>query len=104
MSDWKEIGVQETKEKIDTSDVEIIDIRDQNSYEDAHIPGAIQLTSLTVEDYMATADKSKPVIVYCYHGISSKGAASFFVEKGFSEVYSMAGGFEAWRYTQPTEP
>lgn len=104
MTDWKEISVQETREKIDSGDVEIIDIRDQGSYEMAHIPGAIQLTKQNVDEFMSKVDKDKSVIVYCYHGISSQGAASFFAEQGFKEVYSMAGGFEAWRYNQPTEP
>ena len=41
-------------------------------------------------------DKNKPLVVYCYHGISSQGAAAYFSEKGFKEVSSMIGGFEGW--------
>lgn len=104
MPGWKEISIQETKEKIESYDVKIIDIRDPGSYEATHIPDAIQLSSLNIEEFLTTTDKATPLIVYCYHGHSSQGAASFFVEKGFKEVYSMAGGFEDWRHTQYTEP
>jgi thiosulfate sulfurtransferase len=104
MTDWKEISIQEAKDKIDSGNVTVIDIRDSASYEATHIPDAIQLSGLTIEGFIATTDKATPLIVYCYHGHSSQGAASFFVEKGFKEVYSMAGGFEAWRYTEPTDP
>lgn len=104
MTDWKEISIQETRDKIESGNVTVIDIRDPGSYEATHIPDAIQLSGLTIEDFIAKTDKETPLIVYCYHGHSSQGAASFFVEKGFKEVYSMAGGFEAWRYTQPTDP
>ena len=38
-----------------------------------------------------------PVLVYCYHGISSQNAAAFLIERGFETVYSLDGGFEAWR-------
>ena len=105
MSDWKEIGVQQAKEKIEAGQAEVIDIRDSGSYEAAHIPGAVHLSDGdVVKEFLETSDKEKPLIVYCYHGISSQGAAAYFVEQGFNEVYSMSGGFESWRYTYPTEP
>lgn len=104
MSSWKEIGVQQVKEKIEAGEAEIVDIRDQDSYEATHIPGAIHLNDETINSFLECADREKPVIVYCYHGISSQGAAAFFAEKGFREVYSMAGGFESWRYSYSTEP
>ena len=104
MVDWKEIGAQQVKEKIEAGEAEVIDIRDPGSYEAAHISGAVQLNERTVKDFIETADKEKPLIIYCYHGISSQGAAAFFVQQGFKEVYSMAGGFESWSYSYPTEP
>jgi thiosulfate sulfurtransferase len=38
----------------------------------------------------------QPILVMCYHGISSQGAAQYLVNQGFEEVYSVDGGFEAW--------
>jgi thiosulfate sulfurtransferase len=35
--------------------------------------------------------------VYCYHGISSAGAASFFIDQGFDDVCHIVGGFQAWK-------
>ena len=48
------------------------------------------------DEFLATADREKPLIVYCYHGHSSQGAADYFSEQGFAEVYSIDGGFVAW--------
>ena len=42
------------------------------------------------------ADKEKETIIYCYKGISSRDAAQYFSEIGFSEVFSMQGGYEMW--------
>jgi thiosulfate sulfurtransferase len=42
-----------------------------------------------------------PVIVCCYHGVSSQQAAQFLIHQGFENVYSMDGGFEAWRKELP---
>ena len=44
-----------------------------------------------------------PLIVACYHGNSSQSAAAYLAHQGFSEVYSLDGGFELWRATYPNE-
>jgi len=54
-----------------------------------------------VEEFLKTAVKTKPLICYCYHGISRQGAAEFFKHNGFQEAYSIQGGFEAWKGVYP---
>jgi thiosulfate sulfurtransferase len=76
--------------------VNVIDIRDPGSYSAGHIPSAVSLNDTNVKGYIESADKEKPLIVYCYHGITSRGAAEYLSQNGFKEVYSMTGGFEAW--------
>lgn len=80
-----------------------VDVRDPYSYEEARIPGALALDDDNVQEFASTADKQRPLIVYCYHGISSLGGAAFFLQRGFREVYSLRGGFEVWRAVYPTE-
>jgi thiosulfate sulfurtransferase len=50
-----------------------------------------------VQEFVENIDKEAAVVVYCYHGNSSLGAAAYFIENGFKNVASMSGGFEAWR-------
>lgn len=50
---------------------------------------------------MQQTDFSKPVLVMCYHGNSSKSAAQYLLTQGFDQVYSIDGGFEAWRLAFP---
>lgn len=104
MNDWKEISIGQTFEKLETEDVLIVDIRDEDSYEASHIPDSIHLNRENSKKFMDTADKTIPVIVYCYHGNSSQSAASYLISEGFKEVYSMAGGFESWKLSYPCEP
>ncbi len=80
-----------------------IDIRDPASFREAKIPGAVQLDETTVGPFLEAADPARPVVVYCYHGISSLGAAAWLREKGLAEVYSLSGGFEGWRWEHPCE-
>lgn len=96
-----QIQQQAAHEKLAQGEAVFVDIRDPGSFAEAHIPGAIHLTDQTVQDFVDRTDRAKTVIVYCYHGNSSIGGAGFFLEKGFQDVYSLIGGFEAWRVTYP---
>jgi|SRR5687767_10464629 thiosulfate sulfurtransferase len=91
------IEIHEAKERLDQEQAVFVDIRDPASYRAAHIPGALHLHDGNVQDFVQNTDKEKPVVVYCYHGNSSLGAAAYFLENGFKNVASMSGGFEAWR-------
>lgn len=79
----------------------IADIRDPQSYTQGRISGAFNLSNENLHQFINEADMDKPLLVCCYHGISSQSAAQFLIEQGFDEVYSINGGFEAWRAEQP---
>ncbi len=78
-----------------------VDIRDQQSYALSHVDSAIHLDNRSVADFLQNQPKDQPVVVYCYHGISSQSAAQFLSEQGFSECYSLNGGYEQWRLHYP---
>ena len=95
--DIRQIHIHDAKQKLDEKKSVFVDIRDPNSYREAHIPGAVHLNDGNVQEFLQATAKDKPVIVYCYHGNSSMGATAYFMENGFTDVASMSGGFEAWR-------
>ncbi|MCE3243390.1 MAG: glpE [Deltaproteobacteria bacterium] len=92
-----QIEIHQAKERLDQENAVFVDIRDPGSYQAAHIPGALHLHDGNVQEFVQNTDKQKPVVVYCYHGNSSLGAAAYLIENGFKNVASMSGGFEAWR-------
>ena len=100
---FQHISPAELKEKIDENNVSIVDIRDQNSYFDGHITNAELLDNNTVPTFLSQAlqVKEKPVVVCCYHGNSSQGAAQYLAEQGLGNVYSLDGGFEVWKIAFP---
>lgn len=75
----------------------LIDIRDRASFEQAHIEGAVHVDNSTVSDFLRQADKLRPLVVYCYHGNSSQGAADYFNQQGFASTFSLDGGYEVWK-------
>ena len=93
---FKIIDINDAKVKLESGNTVFIDIRDEASYTTSHLPGAKMINDSNLQEYLSTADKAQEHIIYCYHGNSSKSAASFFVESGFEDVASMAGGFGEW--------
>ena len=93
---FKELDPHKAQEMVEEGSVNVIAIRDPGSYSAGHIPSAVSLNDTNVKAFIESTDKEKPLIGYCYHGISSRGAAEYLSQNGFKEVYSMTGGFEAW--------
>ena len=98
---YKCISTKEAYALIKNQSVTLLDIRDSNSFAEKNIKKAINISNENVHEIVATADKNKPLIIYCYHGNSSKNAAEYFYNEGFNESYSMDGGFEEWRQVYP---
>ena len=98
-----QIQIHDAKKKLDEKSTLFVDIRDPASFRAAHIPGALHLHDGNVQEFIQNSDKNADVVVYCYHGNSSLGAAAYFIENGFKNVASMSGGFEAWRQVYENE-
>lgn len=73
----------------------ILDVRNQDEYEEGHIEGAVLIPVSELEDRLDEIPGNKPVITYCKVGLRSASAASLLAENGFLEVYDM-GGITEW--------
>ncbi|MBO1539826.1 thiosulfate sulfurtransferase GlpE [Pseudomonas sp. OA65] len=81
----------------------VVDVRDPATFAALHIRGSKHLDNHSIADFIRAADLDAPTVVVCYHGNSSQSAAAYLVSQGFSDVYSLDGGFELWRATYPAE-
>ena len=90
------ISIEEAKIIIDKDNLTIIDIRDRNSFLNGHIDKAIHLEDLDIDNFLKDKNKNDTILIYCYHGNSSKSAANFFVQHGFEKVLSMDEGYSGW--------
>lgn len=98
MSTYQHLSVPELVQMLaDEVPIQLVDIRDSTSFNSAHINGAINLHNENLADYIQNADLDKPLIVICYHGISSQRAADYLHQQGFENVYSLDGGYQAWQ-------
>ncbi|EKE81509.1 thiosulfate sulfurtransferase GlpE [Idiomarina xiamenensis] len=101
MSEFRRISLTEAHQSWQAEAAVIADIRDPQSFALGHIPGARPLSNATFSDFMQDVDPDQAVIVVCYHGVSSQGAAQYLINQGFENVASMDGGFTAWAQHYP---
>lgn len=80
---------------------QVIDIRDQDSFDAGHIQGAQRVDNHNADEFAANADKDIPLIICCYHGNSSQDAARYFAAQGFTQALSLDGGYEEWKNRCP---
>ncbi|MGJ4995375.1 ankyrin repeat domain-containing protein [Bradyrhizobium sp. HKCCYLS3077] len=98
---FQRIDVGQAAELLQRDDVLRFDVRDQASFSTAHITGAQHLTQRNLSELIAGTTRRTPILIYCYHGNASQEYAQTFSDFGFTEVYSLDGGYEAWRQRFP---
>ncbi len=97
---FRRIDVAAARDIMRRSDALVLDVRDADSYRRGHIEGSQLATKENFSRYLSDTPKEKPVIICCYHGVSSQAYAKLFAQTGFSNVCSLDGGYEAWAATQ----
>ena len=93
---FERISQEQAKLLIDAENAVVIDIRDEASFQSGHIHNAINVDNNSVQSFIEGAEKEVPLIVCCYHGNMSQGAADFFGQQGFTRSCSLDGGYAQW--------
>ena len=96
MRRYENISIEQAQQLLDTGTCTIFDIRDDRSYEQGRIPGAQRFNDQVIRQLRKSGQRDAPVLIYCYHGNSSKDIARMLCDFGFSNVYNLNGGYTAW--------
>ncbi|HEV8426388.1 MAG TPA: rhodanese-like domain-containing protein [Pyrinomonadaceae bacterium] len=77
----------------------LIDVREDNEWQAAHASGATHLGKGIIERDIETAvpEKNTELILYCGGGYRSALASDALQKMGYTNVFSMAGGWKAWQ-------
>ena len=95
----REVTVAETQKRMEQDpEVKLIDVREDHEWEAAHASGAIHLGKGIIERDIETTvpDKDTEMILYCGGGYRSALVTDVLQRMGYTNVYSMAGGWKAW--------
>ena len=98
MPNIKEISVAETIEKVKNGTT-LIDVREDNEWNAEHADGATHIGRGVIERDIIGAfpDKDQELILYCGGGYRSALAAENLQKMGYTNVFSMRGGWTGWK-------
>lgn len=94
------ITAKEAKEIMDTEEgYLILDVRTQEEYDEGHVPGAVLIPNMEIENRAEEElpDKEQLILVYCRSGRRSKLAAQILTDLGYTNVKEF-GGILDWPY------
>jgi rhodanese-related sulfurtransferase len=94
-----EVSPQDAAAKLESREAVIVDVREQDEWDEEHIPGAIHISRGTIELDIEekVPDTNAMIITHCGGGGRSALAAESLQKMGYKNVRSMAGGFKAWK-------
>lgn len=103
----RELSVAETRRRLAANpQAKLIDVREDDEWRRGHAAGAEHLGRGVIERDIEQRfpDQDTELILYCGGGYRSALAADNLQRMGYREVYSMAGGWKAWKDAgAPTE-
>lgn len=94
----REVSVAEALERREAGAM-VIDVREDNEWDAGHAAGAKHMGRGIIErDIVQTfPDKGTELILYCGGGYRSALATDMLQRMGYTNVWSMAGGWKAWQ-------
>ena len=96
----REVSVADTQTRLkENPEAKLIDVREDNEWEEAHAAGAEHLGKGIIERdiEVRVPDKAAELILYCGGGFRSALSADALQQMGYTNVWSMAGGWKAWK-------
>ena len=91
---------QEEFAKILTKEIQLLDVRTPQEYQQGYIKGAVLINFFDpnfVTKVSTRFDKNKPLYIYCAVGGRSNKAAKKLISVGFDSIYDLKGGFNKWK-------
>ncbi|MGZ9097479.1 MAG: ThiF family adenylyltransferase [Micavibrio sp.] len=80
----------------------MIDVREKDEWDKGYIDGAchIPLSAIKQNPEIFSPYREQSCILYCQRGMRSRMAVEILLAAGFSDLYSLAGGYEQWLATR----
>src|SRR5438270_7652005 len=95
----REIDTAGAEAEVARTGTVVLDVREPDEYEQGALPGAIHIPRGHLESQVEgkVPDRAAHIVVYCAGGTRSAFAADTLAQLGYTDVTSMAGGFNKWK-------
>ncbi len=92
----RQLSAPELKALLESgTEIELVDVRTGEERAIATITG-FHLLDQAYHDALILRDPDTPIVFQCHHGIRSQQAAEYFRRHGFTNLYNLRGGIDAW--------
>lgn len=75
----------------------LIDVREKSFFDAETIDGAINIPTSQMRERLNEIPKDKKVVLFCNTGFQSYVASRILLQKGYTDVFSLAGGIELFK-------
>src|SRR3954447_15644292 len=95
----REVDTAQAEAAIAQPGAVILDVREPDEYEQGALPNVVHIPRGHLESQVESKipNREAPVVVYCAGGTRSAFAADTLTQLGYTDVVSMAGGFNKWK-------
>jgi rhodanese-related sulfurtransferase len=76
--------------------VTLLDVREPDEIATARLAGALEIPMREVPSRLDELDRDRPLVVMCHSGGRSRRVAEFLAASGFTNVFNLRGGIDAW--------
>ncbi|HSJ05911.1 MAG TPA: rhodanese-like domain-containing protein [Longimicrobiales bacterium] len=91
-----EVSPSEARRRFDAGEAAVLDVRGTAEWEAGRVPGVAHIPLGYLPERLDEVPRDRPVIVYCQSGARSAIAASVLAAAGITDVFNLAGGYQAW--------
>lgn len=78
------------------ADIYVLDVRKATEYADGHVPGARHIHAGYLREHLDELPRDRDIAVMCAAGARSTIACSVLAREGFTNLFNVTGGFDAW--------
>ena len=78
------------------SGIRFLDVREEWEVKICKLPNSQVMGPQMLDEILTEWPKDTTILLYCHFGIRSLDAATFLADRGFSQVYILQGGIDAW--------
>lgn len=96
LSSYEVIDKKTIKNKMENSEVQIIDVRGKSEFKKGHIEGADNIFVGKIKENLDKISKQREVIIHCQSGARAAIAYSVLTANGFDNILNYAGGWADW--------
>lgn len=92
----KQYTPKELKEKMDSDEVVLIDVRERREWNYCKIASAELIPVRQIQNAEIHTDNGKDIVLYCHTGQRSYFAVQVLQKRGYENVYNLQGGIDAY--------